>query len=281
MISATLSLPYGNHPRQRIDVFVPDAAASALVCCIGGGWWADGRCEAGRGFALLLAAHGLAVATLGHRPLGDGARTGDEVLSDLGDAAGKALEEAGVLGFSGRSLALLGHGSGSLAALNLVPRLARPPGRPRGGRLRRPRDPGAGARYRRRPSAFLRPLRHGPSSRPLAAACRCQPVSRHAAAATATPTATCRSARRKPCTPPWPVRARTAGWRYCQAPGMASPKTRSAGSLARWPRVPRRSSPSTPASRRPTTSISRASPDLAGYVAVRAASVAICGTDSR
>ena len=125
MISASLSLPYGNHPRQRLDVFVPDGAASALVCCIGGGWWADGRSEAGRGFALLLAGHGLAVACLGHRPLGDGARTGDEVLGDLNDAAGKALEEAGVLGFSGHSLVLLGHGSGSLAALDLVPRLAR------------------------------------------------------------------------------------------------------------------------------------------------------------
>ena len=125
MISASLSQPYGNHPRQRLDVFVPDGAASALVCCIGGGWWADGRCEAGRGFALQLAAQGVAVATLGHRPLGDGARTGDEVLADLGDAAGKALEEAGVLGFAGRSLALLGHGSGSLAAFDLVPRLAR------------------------------------------------------------------------------------------------------------------------------------------------------------
>jgi acetyl esterase/lipase len=125
MISATLSLPYGNHTRQRLDVFVPDGAANALVCCIGGGWWADGRCEAGRGFALLLASHGLAVACLGHRPLGDGARTGDEVLGDLTDAAGKALEEASVLGFGGRSLALLGHGSGSLAAFDLVPRLVR------------------------------------------------------------------------------------------------------------------------------------------------------------
>jgi acetyl esterase/lipase len=125
MLSATLSQPYGLHPRQRIDVFVPVGAATALVCCIGGGWWADGRCEAARGFALMLAAHGLAVATLGHRPLGDGARTGDEVLSDLAEAAGKALEEAGVLGFEGRSMALLGHGSGALAALDLVPRLAR------------------------------------------------------------------------------------------------------------------------------------------------------------
>lgn len=125
MISATLSLPFGNHPRQRLDVFVPAGAAHALVCCLDAGWWADGRCERGRGFALLLAAQGLAVATLGHRPLGDGARTGDEVLGDLADAAGKALEEAGVLGFEGNSLALLGHGSGALSAFGLLPRLAR------------------------------------------------------------------------------------------------------------------------------------------------------------
>lgn len=124
-VSATLGLPYGAHQRQRIDVFVPERTAMALVCCVGGGWWADGRCEAQRGFALALAERGLAVANLGHRPLGDGARTGDEVLSDLAEAAAKALEEAGVLGFAGRSLALLGHGSGSLAAMLLAPRLSR------------------------------------------------------------------------------------------------------------------------------------------------------------
>lgn len=124
-VSATLGLPYGAHPRQRVDVLVPERTAAALVCCIGGGWWADGRCEAQRGFALALAERGLAVANLGHRPLGDGARTGDEVLSDLAEAAAKALEEAGVLGFAGRSLAVLGHGSGSLAALLLAPRLSR------------------------------------------------------------------------------------------------------------------------------------------------------------
>lgn len=124
-VSATLGLPYGAHARQRVDVFVPEQTALALVCCIGSGWWADGRCEAQRGFALLLAERGLAVANLGHRPLGDGARTGDEVLADLTEATAKAIEEAGVLGFGGRSIVLLGHGSGSLPALLLAPRLAR------------------------------------------------------------------------------------------------------------------------------------------------------------
>ncbi len=124
MISATLGLSYGAHPRQRVDVLVPEGAANALCLCVDGGWWADGRCEVGRGFALLLAERGCAVATLGHRPLGDGARHGEDVLSDLTEAGLKALEEAQVLGFSGRSLALLGHGSGSLAALLTAPRFA-------------------------------------------------------------------------------------------------------------------------------------------------------------
>ncbi|MDW8372184.1 MAG: hypothetical protein RMM29_00855 [Planctomycetota bacterium] len=124
MISAALSVPYGNHPRQRLDVFVPAATESALICSIDAGWWADGRCERGRGFALLLAGRGYAVATLGHRPLGEGARTGDEVLTDLANAACRALEEAQVLGFDGSSLVLVGHGSGSLAAFCLLPRLA-------------------------------------------------------------------------------------------------------------------------------------------------------------
>jgi alpha-beta hydrolase superfamily lysophospholipase len=128
-LNASLSVPYGGHARQRVDVMIPDGASSALVCCVSGGggsgWWADGRCEIGRGFALLLAEHGVPVATLGHRALGDGVRTGDELLADLAEAAAKAAEEAGVLGWNGRSLALLGHGSGALAALLLIPRLAR------------------------------------------------------------------------------------------------------------------------------------------------------------
>lgn len=122
-INATLGLAYGAHPRQRVDVFVPDGAAAALCVCVGGGWWADGRCEAQRGFALLLAERGIAVANLGHRPLGDGARQGAEVITDLVEATGKALEEAQVLGYAGRSVAVLGHGSGSLAAIAMAARL--------------------------------------------------------------------------------------------------------------------------------------------------------------
>ena len=122
-INATLSLAYGAHPRQRVDVFVPDGATAALCVCVDGGWWADGRCEAQRGFALLLAERGLAVANLGHRPLGDGARQGQDVVADLAEATVKALEEAQVLGYAGRSVAVLGHGSGSLAAIAVANRL--------------------------------------------------------------------------------------------------------------------------------------------------------------
>lgn len=123
-IATTLGLAYGAHPRQQIDVFVPEGATAALCLCLDGGWWADGRSRAGRGFALLLAERGCAVATVGHRPLGDGARNGDDVLADLAEGGLKALEEAQVLGFAGRSLAILGHGSGSLPALLLAPRFA-------------------------------------------------------------------------------------------------------------------------------------------------------------
>lgn len=122
-IAATLGLAYGAHPRQRVDVLVPDGASSSLCVCVGGGWWADGRAEAQRGFALLLAERGVAVANLGHRPLGDGARHGGDVLDDLAEAAAKAAEEAQVLGYAGNSIAVLGHGSGSLAAIGLAVRL--------------------------------------------------------------------------------------------------------------------------------------------------------------
>lgn len=123
-INATLSLAYGAHLRQRVDVFVPDGAVAALCVCVDGGWWADGRCEAQRGFALLLAERGIAVANLGHRPLGDGARHGQDVVADLAEATAKALEEAQVLGYAGRSVAVLGHGSGSLAAIAAAARMA-------------------------------------------------------------------------------------------------------------------------------------------------------------
>ncbi|MEK7415794.1 MAG: alpha/beta hydrolase [Planctomycetota bacterium] len=122
-ISATLSLSYGAHARQRVDVFVPDTATSALLCCVGAGWWLDGRVEAQRGFALLLAERGIAVANLGHRPLGDGAQHGGDIVDDLVAAVAKAREEASVLGHNSPSVALLGHGSGSLAALLVAARL--------------------------------------------------------------------------------------------------------------------------------------------------------------
>ena len=122
-ISVTLSLSYGVHHRQRVDVFVPDTAASALLCCVGAGWWLDGRVEVQRGFALLLAERGIAVANLGHRPLGDGARHGGDIVDDLLLAVAKAQEEASVLGHGSPSVALLGHGSGSLSALLVAARL--------------------------------------------------------------------------------------------------------------------------------------------------------------
>jgi acetyl esterase/lipase len=121
-ISTVLSVSYGEHPRQRLDVFVPTGASGALLLCIPGGWWSDGRHESLRLWCLALAERGLACASLGHRPLGDGAKTGSDILDDLVAASERAADEAAVCGHDG-GVVPLGSGSGSLSALVLAARL--------------------------------------------------------------------------------------------------------------------------------------------------------------
>ena len=118
-----LSLPYGSHPRQHSDLFVPGGAErSALVIGLHGGWWHQGRHEDLRLLCLALAEQGIPAATLDFRPL-ESARHGEQVIEELTVAVTRILEEAALCGLDGRSLILLGSGSGSLLALVLASRL--------------------------------------------------------------------------------------------------------------------------------------------------------------
>lgn len=117
-ISAVLGSTYGQHPRQRYDLFVPQVKANpVLVACIHGGGWTAGRHEDLRSLALLLAEHGHAAACIGHRLLNDGAKNGQELCEDVRQGVERAVEEAALLGASSRSVVLLGSGAGSLPAL--------------------------------------------------------------------------------------------------------------------------------------------------------------------
>lgn len=139
LVTAALDSAYGPDEAQRVDVFLPQGGEErALVVCLPGGWWSTGRHDSLRGFCLALAARGWPCASVGLRPLpppgqapGAGhARDGGDVLEDARLGAERALEEALVLGLAGRSVLLLGSGSGSLAALVLAQRLGEQRGGP-------------------------------------------------------------------------------------------------------------------------------------------------------
>jgi len=119
-IRALTAVPYGAHPRQAFDLFVPeDADGRATVVCMHGGWWSQGHHHDLRLTALHLAEQGIPTATLGHRLLGDGARGGQDIVDDLRAGLAKLVDEAGLLDASTRNVVLLGSGSGSLFALAL------------------------------------------------------------------------------------------------------------------------------------------------------------------
>jgi len=124
-LHAVLAQPYGQHPRQQLDVFIPERlAARGLVVLIHGGWWSQGRHQDLRLLALHLAELGFASAAIGHRQLGDGARHGQDLIDDVKAGITKALDESSIAGASDSTVVLLGSGSGSLTALTIASQLA-------------------------------------------------------------------------------------------------------------------------------------------------------------
>lgn len=120
---ARTDLAYGDHPRQRLDLFAPSAPDESrpLVLCVHGGWWRSGWREDLLPCCLRLAARGWSAATVGYRLL-DTAGDGAGIVADLEAAIHLALEENLLLGGSGRSVVLVGAGAGAVPALSLAAR---------------------------------------------------------------------------------------------------------------------------------------------------------------
>ena len=121
---ARTAIAYGDHPRQRLELFAPDDDQDGrpLVLCIHGGWWRSGWREDLLPCCLRLAAAGWATATTGYRLL-DAAGDGEGIVADIEAALRRALEEHLLLGGSGRSVVLVGAGAGAVPALTLAARL--------------------------------------------------------------------------------------------------------------------------------------------------------------
>ena len=108
---------YGADPRQRLDILVPSGGGSGpLLALVHGGWWSSGQRYDLMTTAFELVEQGYAVAVVGYRLL-QGSRRGGDLIQDLSQALGAALDEAQVLGFAGpRRVVLVGSGAGGLLA---------------------------------------------------------------------------------------------------------------------------------------------------------------------
>lgn len=109
---ALLDLPYGGHPRERLDLFAPAGAPRGLLVFIHGGYWkAMGR-EASAWLAAGPLARGWAVAVPSY-PLCPEVR-----IRDIGRSVAAAVEEASrrVAG----PVALAGHSAGGHLATRLL-----------------------------------------------------------------------------------------------------------------------------------------------------------------
>lgn len=121
---ARTDIAYGDHPRQRLDLFAPEAPVEGrpLVVCVHGGWWRSGWRDDLLPCCLRLAERSWATVSLGYRLL-DAAGDGTGIVDDLEAGLRRALEEHLLLDGSGRSAVLVGAGAGALGALALAARL--------------------------------------------------------------------------------------------------------------------------------------------------------------
>ncbi len=120
----SLSLAYGQHPRQQVDVMVPERLQGKVVIVLcHGGWWSQGRHQELRSLALFLNEQGFATINVGTRLLNDGARSGQDIIDDVKAGVAKALDEAAIHGASDHSVIFMGSGSGSLTALTTAMQL--------------------------------------------------------------------------------------------------------------------------------------------------------------
>ncbi len=113
-VRLSLGVPFGDLPRHRLDVAVPDDAQGALVVCLPGGYGDHHRQEL-RPLLLALAEAGWPAAGLELiRP--QDVRDPQMPVADLRAAVARAADEAAILGAPAEGVVLLAGGANALVA---------------------------------------------------------------------------------------------------------------------------------------------------------------------
>lgn len=110
-------LPYGSHPRQRLDVYGPIGASVpvAVVVFFYGGSWSEGDRRDYEFAGRCLAALGYVVVVPDYRILPEAKYP--DFLDDTAAAVQWAAANAGAYGGDGQRLALMGHSAGAYNAV--------------------------------------------------------------------------------------------------------------------------------------------------------------------
>ncbi len=112
-------LPYGDHPRLRLDAFIPRTdCGPRLVVCLHDGWWHRGARTDLHPACFALATSGIPAVSLDFRRLQDVPDAdGRELIGDVVAGVRRALEELLVQDCEVAATALFGCGSGGVLAL--------------------------------------------------------------------------------------------------------------------------------------------------------------------
>jgi acetyl esterase/lipase len=120
--TVTRDIPYGQAPKQRLDVYRPDGAAGGprpVVVYLFGGAWTNGTKDDPSSFALprALAARGAVVVVPGYRLFPDTDYPG--FMEDVAAGVAWTQRHAAELGGDPRAIFLAGHSSGAHMAMLL------------------------------------------------------------------------------------------------------------------------------------------------------------------
>lgn len=109
-------VPYGPHPRQRLDLYLPQqtTAQRRLVVFLYGGCWTAGARRGYRFLAHVLGSRGFAVAIPDYRLFPEASFP--DFLVDTAAAIGWLHRHAGDHGIPGDRMALIGHSAGAYNA---------------------------------------------------------------------------------------------------------------------------------------------------------------------
>lgn len=117
-IRPTRSVLFGDHQRQRVDIYEPEGAVEALplVLFIHGGGWRIGSHERVQAKSAHFPEQDIYFASTGYRLLPD--YPVEDQAKDVGLALQALVSQAGIIGFDAKRVVLMGHSAGAhLAAL--------------------------------------------------------------------------------------------------------------------------------------------------------------------